>query len=405
MRLWSAGQAHGITRPVLGRVTTQPVPEGERHDFIAYGSETELARFGPELARYPGVLCRGSLGAIPKTAVIHSAPHLEYLSDGDVVRLSPDGTINVLYRRSSHYNTILTTERCNSFCLMCSQPPKPADDSYRVAMILRLLELIDLEAIELIISGGEPTLLGGRFLDIIEKARVTLPRTALHVLTNGRHFKSKDFARRLADIDHHDLMLGIPLYSDIPELHDYVVQASNAFDETLEGFYNLAATGVRLELRVVLHKQTCERLPRLAEFVTRNLPFVEHVALMGLEMFGFTPRNLDVLWIDPADYAPQLEEATLTLATRGMNVSIYNHQLCTIPRSLWPYARKSISDWKNVYLDVCASCGVKDFCGGFFQSATKKHSAHIAPCAALTGRALNYMRKLHSLDSAATRVN
>ena len=122
-------------------------------------------------------------------------------------------------------------------------------------------------------------------------------------------------------------------------------------------------------------------------------------------MFGFTPRNLDVLWIDPVDYAAELEEATLILATRGMNVSIYNHQLCTIPRSLWPYARKSISDWKNVYLDVCAACGVKDFCAGFFQSATKRHSAHIAPCAALTGKSLSYMRELHSLDSVPTRAN
>jgi len=272
-------------------------------------------------------------------------------------------------------------------------------------MILRLLELIDQAAVELIISGGEPTLLGDNFLDIIEKARVTLPRTGLHVLTNGRLFKSKDFARRLANIGHHDLMLGIPLYSDVPELHDYVVQASNAFDETIEGFYNLAATGVRLELRVVLHRQTYERLPRLAEFVTRNLPFIEHVALMGLEMFGFTPRNLNVLWIDPVDYAAELEEATLMLATRGMNVSIYNHQLCTIPSSLWPYARRSISDWKNVYLDVCASCGVKDFCAGFFQSATKRHSAHIAPCAALTGKSLSYMRELHNLDLVPTRAN
>ena len=405
MRLWSVGTAHSITQSVMGKLATSPVLEGPPNDFIAYGSEAELARFGAGLAQYAGVLCRGSIGAIPKTAVIHSARNLDYLSDGDVVRLSPDGTISVLYRRSSHYNTILTTERCNSFCLMCSQPPKTADDSYRVGMILRLLELINEEAVELIISGGEPTLLGDSFLDIIEKARVTLPRTALHVLTNGRLFKNRGFARRLAAVGHHDLMLGIPLYSDVPELHDYVVQASGAFDETLDGFYNLAASGVRLELRVVLHEQTYERLPRLGEFVTRNLPFIEHVALMGLEMFGFTPRNLDVLWIDPVDYAAQLEETTLMLATQGMNVSIYNHQLCTIPRSLWPYARKSISDWKNVYLDVCGSCGVKDFCGGFFQSATKRHSVHIAPCAPLTDKSLRYMRELHSVDSVATEAN
>jgi His-Xaa-Ser system radical SAM maturase HxsC len=192
-------------------------------------------------------------------------------------------------------------------------------------------------------------------------------------------------------------MLGIPLYSDVDNLHDYVVQARGAFEETMLGFYNLAKVGVRLELRVVLHQQTYQRLPKLAEFIWRNLAFVEHVALMGLEMFGFTPRNLDVLWIDPVDYQRQLEEATLALAARGMNVSIYNHQLCTIPRSLWPFARKSISDWKNVYLEACDECSVRQYCGGFFQSATKRHSAYIKPLEPLSPAAEIYMGNLHSV--------
>ena len=62
-----------------------------------------------------------------------------------------------------------------------------------------------------------------------------------------------------------------------------------------------------------------------------------------------------------------------------MNVSVFNHQLCVVDESVWPFARKSISDWKNVYLDACAGCGVRQDCGGFFQSATKKHSKHIQP--------------------------
>src|SRR5205085_10628520 len=118
---------------------------------------------------------------------------------------------------------------------------------------------------------------------------------------------SKALATRLGDIRHPDLMLGIPLYSDIDARHDFVVQASGAWEETIRGIYHLATAGVRLEIRVVLHQQTYERLPELAELIYRNLPFVEHVALMGLEMFGFTNKNLSVLWVDPADYASHLE--------------------------------------------------------------------------------------------------
>ena len=138
----------------------------------------------------------------------------------------------------------------------------------------------------------------------------------------------------------------------------------------------------------------------LAEFIWRNLPFVDHVALMGLEMFGFTPRNLDVLWVDPVDYQRQLRSAVRTLALAGMNVSIYNHQLCTIPRELWPFARRSISDWKNVYLDECGECAVRAYCGGFFQSATKRHSEHIRAVESLSTIADRALRELTNPETA-----
>ena len=45
--------------------------------------------------------------------------------------------------------------------------------------------------------------------------------------------------------------------------------------------------------------------------------------------------------------------------------------------SLWRYARKSISDWKNIFLPECEQCGVLEKCGGLFQSAERMHSSHI----------------------------
>jgi His-Xaa-Ser system radical SAM maturase HxsC len=377
MRLWSAGHADGIVVPIMGRLTTIPLPPGRRGGWIAYVDRAASSAFDGDWFGYEGVLAREASAERLPLAGIAGPPNLEYLGNEDVVHLFPDGTVQVLYRRSSEHNTILATERCNSFCLMCSQPPRNVDDSYRTANILRLLELISPEANEIGISGGEPTLLGQGLLDIVAKAERCLPATALHILTNGRIFKDASFARAFGGIRHHDVMLGIPLYSDVDWRHDYVLQAKGAYDETLAGFYNLARAGVRLELRVVLHRQTIERLPQLATFIARNLPFIEHVALMGLEMFGFTLHNLDEVWIDAADYGQQLEDATRTLALSGMRVFIYNHQLCTIPRSVWPWTVKSISDWKNMYLPECDGCVVRDRCGGFFQSATKRHSKHV----------------------------
>ncbi|HWW61751.1 MAG TPA: His-Xaa-Ser system radical SAM maturase HxsC, partial [Thermoanaerobaculia bacterium] len=194
---------------------------------------------------------------------------------------------------------------------------------------------------------------------------------------NGRLFFYRRFAAKLAALEHPDLVLGIPLYSDIAARHDHIVQAKGAFEETVIGMQHLDRYGVRVEIRVVLHALSIPRLPQLATFIARNFPFACHVALMGLEMFGLVHQHLAELWIDPADYQRELAAASDILRDAGMNVSIYNHQLCVLDRRLWPLARKSISDWKNVYLPECNGCGVIDQCGGFFQSGTKIRSAHI----------------------------
>ena len=94
-------------------------------------------------------------------------------------------------------------------------------------------------------------------------------------------------------------------------------------------------------------------------------------------MIGFTKANLDSLWIDPIDYQNELIQAVQILDRFGMNVSIYNHQLCLLDKSLWRFAKKSISDWKNEYMPECNGCSIKDKCGGFFSSAHFKYSSHI----------------------------
>ncbi len=120
--------------------------------------------------------------------------------------------------------------------------------------------------------------------------------------------------RQIAGVDHHDLMFGIPIYSDLADVHDYVVQSHGAFDETVRGILNLKSADVQVEIRVVIHKQTFDRLPQLARFIARNLTFVDQVVFMGLEITGFTRANLDLLWIDPVEYQEQLVEAVQCLA-------------------------------------------------------------------------------------------
>jgi len=128
-----------------------------------------------------------------------------------------------------------------------------------------------------------------------------------------------------------------------------------------------------------IHAETYAGLPAFARFVARNLLFVDHVALMGLEIEGFAKSNLDHLWVDPLDYADELARAVQILRAAAIDASIYNHQLCVLPQALHSLAKRSISDWKNRYFDECASCQIQAACGGFFASAILRRSRGIMP--------------------------
>jgi His-Xaa-Ser system radical SAM maturase HxsC len=383
MRLTTSGIPNSrLTKAIVGRVCREPLPREDRVDRIL-----ATDRVPDDLSGYSGLLTSARPENLLEVPAVSAAHEIEHLRTNDIVAMEPrNGFVRTLYRPDSNYNVIFATHRCNSNCLMCSQPPQDRDDAdASLERNLELIRLIESPPSRLVITGGEPTLLGDRLFTIIAALRDKFPETYLHMLTNGRIFAWSSFTSKLARLGHPNFALGIPLYSDDSTIHDYVVQAKDAFNQTVLGLHQLARYGVRVEIRVVLHAVTIPRLAQLAEYIYRNLTFAEHIALMGLEHTGYAPRNMHELWVDPYDYQDQLESAVEILSTRGMNVSIYNLQLCVLRRSLWKFARKSISDWKNTYAEECGLCSVQDQCGGFFQWITKLRSAHIHPLSSATG--------------------
>ncbi len=280
---------------------------------------------------------------------------------------------------NSNDNALFTTAMCSNRCLMCCQPPSEKNDiDVLWDKNIKLIDTAPLELPSIGITGGEPTLLGNRFFELIEHIRKRLPDTEIHILSNGRAFANKGFTRRLGEIGPEKILLGIPLHSDNQLDHDLIAGADGAYSETLLGLYNLARWSFDIELRVVLTKLNYQRLPKIAHFIYRNLPFVKYISLMGLEYTGFTIKNAGRVWIDPMEMASPLSEATLFLASAGFNVSIFNLQLCVLPEIVWPYARKSISDWKNMFASFCEECSVKTECCGLF-STSKKQSSRLSP--------------------------
>jgi hypothetical protein len=236
MRLTTSGIPNiSFRKSVVGKISREPLPHDERADRIMV-SEESWADLG-DLSGYSGFLTTAKLDRSAGLPVptISSVREVDHLRTNDIVAMEPqNGFIRTLYRPDSNNNVVFATHRCNSNCLMCSQPPQDRDDAdASIARNLKLIELIANSPKRLVITGGEPTLLGERLFTIITALRDKFPETYLHMLTNGRIFAWPSFTCRLAELGHPNFVLGIPLYSDDSTIHDYVVQArdlrSNSF--------------------------------------------------------------------------------------------------------------------------------------------------------------------------------
>lgn len=216
MRLTTAGVASNIYGHVVGRITTRPTADRSESIIVT----TVLA----DLDGYRGIITTNHDSTLNTTKVpmIHTVREVEHLHDGDIVAMLYRGLVRTLYRRGSAHNVLFVTERCNSNCLMCSQPPRDREDTNELLRINHdLIDLIPTDTQDLGITGGEPTLLEEDLITLIGHLKNRLLSTRIHLLTNARRFARPDYTARFAGVRHPDLVVGVPLYSDSATSHDY----------------------------------------------------------------------------------------------------------------------------------------------------------------------------------------
>lgn len=354
---------------------------------VKWLSATTIAAFGkfPEIndVNETTVFLSGD-ETIPGPIGLVGIDYLDHLNDGDIIQIS-GSKIRSLWREGSPNNSIFATGRCNSNCLMCSQPPMDIDDVESFYHIWRyVIDLMPDKIPHIGITGGEPTLMGEYLVLLINALHKKYDGILIDILSNGRLQALTPTIEQLREVNMPERVIwAVPLYSDYYQDHDYVVQAKDAFYQTLLGIHRLADLGFRIEIRVVVHKLTVGRLYELSKFIHLNIPFVHHIAFMGLEMIGYTLANSSVLLIDDENELNEsLVRATSFLDSWDYNVSLYNMAYCQIDKSLWRFARQSISDWKNSFQQECDSCAMKDTCSGFFSwnlKASKARPIKLAP--------------------------
>lgn len=294
-------------------------------------------------------------------------PEQQKLFSNDVVNIeAKKKNLNVLLRASDTHHTLFLTNRCNNYCIMCSQPPTKQDDSWLIDQTLEIIHHLCYEPINIGLTGGEPLLLNEKLRLIIDTIYSKFPTTKIDVLTNGRLFSDQNVAESILFNLPTKVNWLIPLYGHADLLHDFIVQQHFAFEETLEGLYILQKYEQPIQLRIVLVKPVLEYLVDLCSFIRTNLPFVNEIALIGCEPIGFALANKELSQVDIKEWWTTLNEAVEILTHSGMRVIIMNIPLCCLPENIWKFAAQSISDWKNTYDEVCSACDLKESCCGLF---------------------------------------
>lgn len=152
MKLTTAGIPVGFDREIIGIVTRSTISPENRCNHIFVGDCVPTDTKG-----YQGLLTTLDLASgLPDCPFVHRVRETDYLKSGDIVVMEPSsGFIRSLYRPADKHNSIFVTERCNSNCVMCSQPPKDKDDIDILAeRNLELVRLIDPAPEYLTITGG-----------------------------------------------------------------------------------------------------------------------------------------------------------------------------------------------------------------------------------------------------------
>lgn len=364
------GLANNIETGVIGRITKTNKLLSNKKDLIYVTNESILP------TGYLAVITSASKQKKYSSNVISNVVDAFELNENDIVTIDSNGQINVIYEINSNHNAIFITERCNSKCIMCPQPPIKDEES-RFKLNLKHISLLHKNTSSIGITGGEPTLIGDQLFVLLNAIHRRIPKSSINILSNGINFSDYEFTKRFAQSIKQNLIVDIPLYSDIDTIHNSIVR-TNSFYKTINGIYNLAKFNIKIGIRIVIHKMNYDRLSELSEYIYSNFPFVYHIAFMQMEPIGYAKDNLEELWIDPLDYTDQLEKGVLNLYHRNMNVSIYNAQLCILPDRLRKFAVQSISDWKNIYIEECSICDLKGKCPGFFASSKEIHSRGIS---------------------------
>lgn len=276
---------------------------------------------------------------------------------------------------------LFVTEKCNSNCIMC---PMSLDSRKRGLSLSQeewdgLVDQIPDNPSHITITGGEPFLEYNNLLPVMEHINKRFPYTEVLILSNGRAFSISDVFDKLHPLITEKYCFAVPIHASNAELHDRITRSPGSFHQSIKGLKNLAKTEARIEIRVVGHQLNLEDLTRTFHMLVASEFRINVINLLAMEMMGCAARDRDSLWVDYLSLCQAAEQGIKYALIHGIDVGLYNFPLCTIPKSMWPLAKPSITPSKVRFYEECEQCREYYACGGLFYSTFELNLCKVNP--------------------------
>lgn len=272
-------------------------------------------------------------------------------------------------------------DRCNNFCQMCTNPDLPwksedgnLGEGYDFEVLTRRIKRLK-DKIKsddaVILTGGEPTL-HPRFLDIFNFARKSFPKQELRILTNGRRFAYRDFAREIMKAD--NLNIAVSLCGPTAQIHDRITKTKNSFRQTIKGLkniLNLKKENQLVEIRTVLSKLSYRHIDKTLSLIQLNLPSNDRVIVIYLENEGQAKKNLNKVMVPYSKIRPWMKKIE-PFFSAFKDLRLYHFPLCTLDPKFWPYVWRTLPEKEIRFLPACKKCLYKKYCLGIHKGYPKK---------------------------------
>lgn len=206
---------------------------------------------------------------------------------------------------------------CNNQCAFCVQGRKrdklPAKTKQEVEKSLQ--EAYSAGKREVVFTGGEPCL-HPEFLDLVKSAK-DLGFEEIQIQSNGRMFAYLDFCVKA--IEAGATQFSPALHGSNAKIHDFLTEAPNSFEQTVQGIKNLKKLNQYILTNTVITSKNYKDLPNIAQLLV-DLG-VDQFQFAFVHILGTADKNKDWLVPRKSEIAPYVKKGLEIGLAAGKNVT------------------------------------------------------------------------------------